>query len=1220
SAGPAGEREAKLAALELDEACRPFDLAAGVVWRAALARLEPRRHVLVLTFHHVAFDGWSRALVERELGALYAAFARDEPSPLDDLQLQYADFAEWERERLSGERLDRLLRFWAERLENLPLLQLPTDRPRPRGASFEGLTHQFEIPASLVERVRSFSSARQMTPFMTLMAVFHALLFRLTGQTDLPVGCPTAGRRSMPGSEDLIGCFINPVVVRGDVTGDPTFDELARRTRQSTVDALTHSEMRFEILVEKLAPERVQGVNPLFQVLFQFRSFPVRGGLEIPGVEVQGRPVDHGGASVDLAWSLEPCGEGLACRVDYRTDLFVAKTVQRMCERFLLLLEGGLDDPGARVSSLRLLSPAEERRVVVEWNETATPYPRDRSIVDLFAEIVERDADAPAIVHGDVVLRYGDLDRRASGLARGLAEAGAGRESPIGLCMDRSVGMIVGMLAALRAGGAYVPLDPRYPQERLTFMLEDAGIVAVVVEPGGEGRDFGSGVPVFSWETAGVGGISETPPEPDPDDLAYILYTSGSTGSPKGVAVEHRAVVRLVRDTDYVTIGPGDRIAHVSNPSFDATTFEIWGALLNGGTVVVFDDDVMLRPARLARALREDGIHELFLTTALFNAVADELPDAFRSVRSVLFGGELVDPARVRKVLEAGPPERLLHVYGPTECTTFATWQRVTEVPEPAVTVPIGRPIANTTAWILDPQDNPVPPGVAGELVLGGDGLARGYHRRPDLTRERFVASPFRPGERIYRTGDSARWDDDGAIVFIGRMDRQVKLRGFRIEPGEVESVLGRHPAVRQCVVAVREGRHGDRRLVAWFVRREERPTGPDLGAYLSDRLPRYMLPTAYVEVERIPLTRNGKVDVNALPDPPPPAAGVAPHSETERLLAEVWREILDVEEVGRTDDFYDLGGHSLLAVRLFSEIERRTSCRLPMSVFEGELTIAALAERMEQESPVAGTRHLVSIREGGSRPPLFFVHAGGGHVFVYSRLAARLDEKQPILGFNLGAGRDMPGSVEEMAERYLADLAVVWPNGPCLIGGYSFGGVVAWEMARRLRERGRVVPLLILIDATPELQRMLPRRVRQWRRMRRLGEKVGHALGEIARTPPARWPAQLAVGLIRARDRALDRAPRVPENQRDEIAAAMARCAWAVRHYLPATYDGRVLCFRSRATGARRSVWLSLAPDLEVVELAGDHEAFIRGENVRTVADALAARLSEIAHPSTVA
>ncbi|HET6361214.1 MAG TPA: amino acid adenylation domain-containing protein [Gemmatimonadota bacterium] len=1208
--------DGRLAAFERAESRRAFDLATGPTWRAALARLGPTEHVLLLTFHHAVLDGWSRLVLEKELGTLYGAFVGGESSPLGELPVQYSDYAAWECQRLSGGLLERLLTYWREQLAELPSVDLPIDRQRPSHATFDGARHQFEIPSKLVQRLRSFAASQKATPFMVLMALFQSLIYRLTGVDDVPVGCPTAGR-TMPGTEGLIGCFINPVVIRGDLSGNPTFEELVGRTRQRTISALSHAELRFEHLVLKLRPGRIQGVNPLFQVLFQLRTFPQTSVEMFPGLSVESEFIDTGGATVDQAWSLDAHGDRIVARVEYNTALFDERTVCRMGERFLRMLEGALDDSGARLSALPLLDEAERRRIEVEWNETATPYPRERSVVDLFVEHAGRDPKAIAIEQGDARIRYGELDARSRGLARAVVESGVEPGSLVGLCMGRSIDMIVGMLAVLRSGAAYVPLDPHDPDERLTFMSRDADLAAVVVGAGDGRRAFGTGIPVLTSSTdphdppyRGPTGAARSP---GPEDLAYVLYTSGSTGRPKGVAVEHRAVVRLVRDTDYVSIRPGDRLAHVSHPSFDATTFEVWGALLNGASIVILDSDTMLEPPRLARELEARGVTELFLTTALFNAVADEVPGAFRTVRTVLFGGEAVDPARVRKVLGAEPPERLLHVYGPTECTTFATWHQVSEVPETATTVPIGRPIANTRAWVVDPHGSIVPADVAGELLLGGDGLARGYHGMPELTRERFVQAPFGTGERVYRTGDRVRREENGSIVFLGRLDRQIKLRGFRIEPGEIEAALGSHPSVRECVVAVREATPGDRRLVAWVVAAESL-SSEDLNRFLSVRLPRFMLPSAYVVLEAMPLNRNGKVDVKALPDPPAPKQTAGPQTETERLLAEVWRGILGVSEVGRTDDFYDLGGHSLLAVRLFSEIEQRTGRRLPFSIFDRGLTIAAVAESLERNDTVPGTDYLVPILTGGSRTPLFLVHAGGGNIYVYRSLAEHLARDRPVFGFNLKGIRrvDLPRTVEEMAERYLNDLEIALPTGPCLLGGYSFGGVVAWEMARRLRARGRAVPLLVLLEATDDLLQAHRAPVRMWRRARRFAGSGVRGLADLARNPPSRWFSILSGRGRQALAVLLDR-PDPLATTTEEAAAMKAAARWAIRHYRPGRYAGRTLYFRATGQIGRRLVWQSLADDLEIVILPGElHGSFLKQENARFVAEALDARLRE--------
>jgi amino acid adenylation domain-containing protein len=822
----------ELARLAGEESQRPFDLVRGPLLHVHLIRLGPREHTLLVNLHHIVSDGWSMGVLFSELATLYGAFSQGAPSPLPELPIQYADFAVWQREQLQGERLETELDYWRQQLAGIPeTLELPVDHPRPAIESFRGATQPFALPATLVRELTALTRRHGATLSMTVLAGFQALLSRCVGREDIATGVAIANRTRRE-IEGLIGFFVNTLVVRSDLTGSPGFGRLLARVRETTLAAYAHQDLPFERLVEELQPDRALNRNPLIQVMFGYQNFPratmdVRGLVLSPPDEGQ---VATGTAKFDLTLFLFEEGDRLRGSLEYNSDVFEAATIRRLLGHFETLLAAAVAEPARAVALLPLLNAAERHQLALEWNDTGSSYPAAASLQELFEAQARSTPEAPAVVlaagAGRSELSYGELNRRANRLAHHLRGLGVGAESRVGLCLERSLELVVGLLGIVKAGGAYVPLDPDYPGERLAFMAEDSGLRVLVGEEQAverlpqrvvEGMEVVLlGARLSEPEPGSDSAVAENPPvRTGGDGLAYVMYTSGSTGRPKGVAVPHRAVVRLVRETDYVRFGPGDRVGQAANVNFDAATWEIWGALLNGAAVVVIPRDAALSSRELAATLREQGVTSLFLTTALFNKTALEVPEAFQGLRELLFGGEAVDPAVARAVLGAGPPRRLLHVYGPTESTTYASWHPVLEVRPGAGTIPIGLPIANTSLYVLDLWQSLVPPGVAGELYIGGAGLARGYWNRPELTAERFVPSSW---GRLYRTGDLVRQRADGAIEFLGRLDHQVKIRGFRIELGEIESRLAEHPAVLQSVVLAREDTPGDRRLVAYVV------------------------------------------------------------------------------------------------------------------------------------------------------------------------------------------------------------------------------------------------------------------------------------------------------------------------------------------------------------------------------------------------------------------
>ena len=942
------------------EAEEGFDLSRGPLLHIKLLRLGPRDHMLIWTCHHIISDGWSVNVFYRDLRVAYEAFCEGRKNPLGPLRVQYGDYALWQRSWLQGEALEGLLSYWRGELAGAGVLELAIDRARPPKPSYSGGRCSFELGAELSARLAEFNRREKVTAFMSLLAGFEVLLYRYSGQADFMVGTPVANRGHVE-VEGLIGFFVNSLVMRADLSGEASFREVVSRVRRRALDGYQHQELPFEKLVEELNPEREMSRHPLFQVMFALQNAP-REALSLRGLEVSRRALSSSSTRFDLELHLQAQGEGWSGLLLYSRDLFEEASIEGMARHYVGLLEGMLEEPERAVSLVPMMRECERERITVGWNATGVEYPGDRGIHQVFEEQVRRSPQAIAVVFGERELSYGELDDRSSKLAGYLSSLGVRPGERVAICMEPSVEMIVGLLGILKAGGAYVPIDPKYPLERISFMLADSGAGVLLTRQGLLSGFSGKAVKSVwldgDWESReGLGGAGQPQQQTwaaDGSEVAYVLYTSGSTGRPKGVCVPHRAVNRLVVNCDYVRLGPEEVVAQISNCCFDAATFEIWGALLNGSRLVGIELERVLSAEAFSGELARHGVTTLFVTTALFNELVRERADIFSKLRNVLFGGEEADPGVVRKVLESGPPQRLLHVYGPTETTTFATWYEVCSRQSWAGRLPIGRPIANTQVYILDGQLNAVPVGVAGEIWIGGEGVANGYLNRPELTEERFITSPFACGQRLYRTGDLGRFLADGNIEFLGRLDDQVKIRGFRIEFGEIEAVVGSHPAVRQAVVSAREGGRKEKHLVAYVVLAEGQKMAKiseELSAFLKRKLPDYMVPSAFVVLEKLPLTANGKIDRRALPAPlldRQRASFVAPRTETEKTVAEAWSAVLNVQGIGVHDDFFQLGGHSLLATRVVSRLRSVSGIDIPLRMFFENATVAAIAEYID--------------------------------------------------------------------------------------------------------------------------------------------------------------------------------------------------------------------------------------------------------------------------------
>ncbi|HEX8128485.1 MAG TPA: amino acid adenylation domain-containing protein [Pyrinomonadaceae bacterium] len=957
SALPAPERESEAAKLITAEALRPFDLEHGPLVRAMLIN-QGDDSVLLLTMHHIIADGWSLDVLARELNAFYKASAEGQLAPLAELKIQYADYALWQREWLRGEVLDRQLDYWRKQLAGAPtVLELPADKPRPASQTFRGARHSFTIPAdsrqSLEANLKSLNRSENATLFMTLLATFSALLSRYSGQRDLLVGTPVANRDRAE-VEDLIGFFSNTLALRANLEGDPSFREVVRRIREQALGAYAHQDVPFERLVEELETERDLSRSPLFQVLFSLENTKARAGADLKLTPLR---VDTGTAKVDLALYMLDTEQGLRGAFEYSTDLFEAQTIERMAGHFLTLLEAVVANPDLRLSELPLLTPDEQQQLLVEWNDTVRDYPKDKTIHELFEEQAARTPDAVALSFASDELSYRELNERANQLAHHLQSLGVRAETLVGLCIERSIEMVVGLLGILKAGGVYVPLDPQYPQERLAFMLEDTHAPVLLTQE--HLLDALPSTPALivnldsEWESIAAHGKQNLGDTTTPGALAYIIYTSGSTGTPKGVSVEHRNVVRLVKENVYASFGANEVFLQLAPISFDASTFEVWGSLLNGARLVVMPPR---QPSleELGQVVREQGITTLWLTTGLFNLMVAERSEDLRSARQLLTGGDVVSPTHAQKFLREAAGCTLVNCYGPTENTTFTTYYRMNEVEEFGHSVPIGKPITNTQVYLLDEHLQPVAVGMTGELYTGGEGLARGYLNQPELTAERFIPNPFgaQAGSRLYRTGDLCRFNNDGQIEFLGRSDNQIKLRGFRIELGEIEAALARHEEVREAVaVILKDETSGDKRIVAYVATAGADSIGGDeLRARLKETLPDYMVPAAIVVMDALPLTPNGKIDRAALPDPDSFGAGeeeerTSARSGIEEIVAGVWAQVLGINTVGMHDSFFDVGGHSLLATQVVSRLREALGVGLEVrSLFENP-TVAELSE-----------------------------------------------------------------------------------------------------------------------------------------------------------------------------------------------------------------------------------------------------------------------------------
>ncbi|MGX9744826.1 non-ribosomal peptide synthase/polyketide synthase [Ralstonia pseudosolanacearum] len=1053
------------------EARAAFDLEQGPLIRGRLVKLGEQEHVLLITMHHIVSDGWSQGVLARELGMLYEAYRSGGEDPLPALPIQYADYAVWQRRWLEGAELQRQGTYWEQALAGAPtLLSLPTDRARPAQQDYAGGSVEVIFDETLSAGLRKLSQRHGTTLFMTVLAGWSALLSRLSGQEEVVVGSPVANRTRSE-VESLIGFFVNTLALRVEV-GGATVSELLGRVKAKVLEAQAHQDLPFEQVVERVRPVRSLSHSPVFQAALSWLNTEAVGlSLELEGLTIEGVDAGQAAAKFDMTLELRETSEGLAGSLNYATALFDRETIERYLGYLHRLLKAMAADDSQEVNRIALLDEGERAQLLDSWNETAAPYPQASTIHGLFEAQVRRTPEAIAVEHEGQQVSYAELNARANRVAHALIGLGVGPDARVGLCAERSVELVIGLLGILKAGGGYVPLDPSYPQDRLTYMLEDSAPVAVLAQSNTREQLGALSVPVLDLASP-LEGEAEHDPQVEalkPHHLAYVIYTSGSTGQPKGVEATIAGLANRLQWflRDVLTEAPVTALK-TSIGFVDAVT-ETLGTLLAGGSLVVFDNAAVKDLSVFARRLRQTGVSHLVVVPSLLKYLLQSGEPRLDGLRTLVCSGERLAPELARQCLAAYPQVRLLNFYGSSEVNGDATFYRYAG-PEhvPAHSV-IGRPIANTQIYILDAYGAPVPIGVPGEIHVGGACVARGYLHRPGLTAERFVADPFHGDgrARMYRTGDLGCWQADGNIVYLGRNDHQVKLRGFRIEPGEIEARLAGCEGVREAVVLIRDDGVGEPRLVAYYSGPAALPAQA-LRAQLQAALPAYMVPAAYVYLERMPLTSSGKLNRHALPQPTAGAYAQhsyeAPRSGIETRLASIWQALLGVETIGRHDDFFALGGNSLQAVRLIGLLAK-ADCRVTLTQLLQHPNIASLAAVAERDG-MRTRDQAVPVRTTGSQRPLFLVHEITGLDGYFTQLGAWIDADIPVYGLPaVGWGEPQLRTIEGLAKRLKAAMRAVQPHGPYRLAGWSFGGVLAYEIAIQLIGEDEDVEFLGLLD-----------------------------------------------------------------------------------------------------------------------------------------------------------
>ena len=1154
-------------------------------------------------------------IIAREVTALYNAYCQASKAPVDGSVAQYADFATWQDQSLTPDQLQLELSYWRSKLADAEPLTLPTDYSRPAAQTFHGAHQSFRLQTGLVERLKKLAVQHNATLYIVFLAAFKALLARYSGQHDVTIGSPVANRSRLEW-EDIIGTFINIVVLRTDLSNNPTFRQVVERVREVALDAFAHSELPFERLVQELQPDRDPSRSPLIQVLFNFQSAPV-GKIELLGLSWTPFEIDQSASQFDLSVTIDP-EITRKILVSYNTDLYSADTIARFLRHYERLLELAAADPNQPIANFQILSDHERRQLLQDWNDTTVSFPQC-CIHELFEAQALQNPDSVAVVFEEQQITYRDLDRRADQVARRLRTMGVKPEVVVGICVERSLELVIGLLGILKAGGAYLPIDPAYPLERIAFMIEDSGTKVLLTQEKLL-RDLPlNGCSVLCLDRLPEITISSNAQvTAQPSNLAYVIYTSGSTGKPKGVEIQHRALVNFL---DSMRQRPGltqqDVFLSVTTISFDIAALEIFLPLTVGARVVLASRDIAADGRRLKDHIETTGATIMQATPATWRMLI-EAGWTGREKFKILCGGEALPLDLARDLLKRG--NAVWNLYGPTETTV---WSAVWQVESDFGRLLIGKPINNTKLYILDANLEPVPVGVRGELYIGGKGVASGYLKRPELTAEKFIRNPHSADSDalMFRTGDLARHLPDGNIEWLGRIDQQVKIRGHRIELGEIEAVLSLHPAISQAVVVGRKDAVGETGLVAYVVVRKDAVCQvEELRQFLARKLIEYMIPSAFTFVETLPLTPSGKVNRRALP--PPDLVGaeqvktpVAPRERLEFQLAQIWERVLGVKRVGIGHNFFELGGHSLKAVRLLAEIEKELGVDLPLNAIFKAPTVERLASIIRDNGWLPPRNCVVEMRAGGFKPPLFLVHGG------YSSLVKYLGDDQPVYSLSLFGlfETDLVSiRLEEIATRYIQSIRTLQPRGPYYIGGYSAAGVVAFEMARQLHKEGESVALLALFDTQGPESRVLP-----------IGDKISAYL-TIMRRMELSDGLQYGIAKMSALKEDVMRSfwylihrHSLRANLPLALTPRNIKMIYlkALREYLPQAYPGGAVLFRAQDRNIAFEAdsqlgWSRMAAGgITVHEMPGNHFSMLAEPHVRAVADRLHAYLRE-AHP----
>jgi len=1168
-----GEQEEMHAAALQTEVNRPFDLEHEPAFRTVLYRLGEHRHVLQLTLHHASSDGWSTGILFRDLSVFYSAAAQGVTAQLPELSIAFSDYARWQRQQLAGPEGERLIAYWKSQLQGSSFaLELPTDRPRPPRQTFNGAVRHHALPIALGREITSFCMREQVTPFMVLLAALNVVLSRYTGQSDILIGSATAARPRVE-VENLVGFFTNTLIFRGRLEGDPTFRELLHQVRHTALGAYAHQELPLQLLADELDAERDLSRPALFQVMLLLQNTE-RRKFQFHGLETRIEELRNNAAKFDLLIETIPTGETFNAVLDYNADLFDAETIDRLWRHLSVCLEAAMAKPEEKAARLPLLTAGERQQLLVEWNATERAYPQKTPLAELIEAQVERSPDATALVFGEKRLTYREMNERANRLAGELRKHGVGPERLVAVCLNRSLDMVVALLAIVKAGGAYLPLDPRHPSKRLAHTLKDSGVQLLVTE-----KSAGAELPPFegttilledqAWQSNSSHNLGVAV---GPDNLAYVLYTSGSTGNPKGVQIPRKALTNLLWSTrDSFELGEKDRLLAVTTVSFDISGLEVWVPLLVGAQIVIATREEAADGLALRALLEHHDITILQGTPVLWRLLFDAGWRGKANLQASC-GGEAMPPEFATQL--APVVRRLWNLYGPTETTI---WSTVHEVRDEKTPISIGRPIANTQCYILDKLLQLTPAGVPGDLYIGGEGLARGYLNRPELTAEKFLPDPFRgPEARMYKTGDVARYRPDGTLEFMGRTDQLVKIRGFRVELGEIEQALKAMPEINQAVVIAREDTPGDKRLVAYLVAATAAPPGAsELRQRLKGTLPDYSVPTSYLFLDRMPISPSGKIDLKALPVPDIAQSQtadsyVAPRNHVEEVLAGIWAEVLKVSRIGARDDFFEMGGDSLQAARILVKvIAAIPGCTLSLAGMMKTLTVEQLARTLASGEDDCSL--LVQLRAGGNRTPFFFVPGAGGNVLNIWDLGKAMPANIPFYCLQArGLDRESEpfASVEETAEHFIGLIREVQPHGPYQIGGHCSGGLVAFEMARRLREMGEEVGTLALLDTNnPAFGRAsysLPKQA--YLKARYLARKSRLRLGKLGELKVRDWGGYLlgcAKNVLKLSQVWIP----IPEG-REDLEPVLRRVhsagVAAAGSFIPRPYDGKILLFRA--------------------------------------------------------